>query len=619
MTFLLAIIIGVLGAAPILLSKRFGTTAIVAAVYAILTGLMIYLCLPSLVWPLWGVIGVFTVIAWLISAIIHYIIHEVETRSYETTGRVSPIPVVIFGLGLFALIGRSCTGCEAFRAQEYASLIGPMEQREWTQDIQPANPKHIRLVPPEMAGWLADKQLGSAPGAIGSQFEIKDETMTLQMVKGELWYVAPLDFKDFGTWQSTKVAPGYVMVHAEDPLRPVVVKTDEHYAYMPGAYFGEDLERYMWSNGYASSGMTDFSFELDEAGKAWWVITVFEPTIAYSGEKVLGVAIVDPVNGAIDFHPMDKVPDWVDRVVPRSFAKMYARDWGDLLGGWVNSWWGEQNLTRPEDVEILYGSDGQPDWAIGMTSQNSRDSSLVRLIYMNSRTGKAVSYHAKGGTESAVLAAVNNKVSYRKWHGSGPVLYNLYGHMVSVVPLLGENHTYQGVAIVSVDNLQVAVGENQQQALREFQKIMNESGQQIVAEAAHAVKSLELKIDRFAVEMQSGDPTYYIHLEGIPHIFTGGNTLSEKLRLTQVGDLVRVTYEDSGESVMPLTAFDNCSLEIEKSKAEGDLHTRVEERKEKVEAERAGPTMREKLNQLPDEELQRLMQLRSQDAGPGDK
>lgn len=619
MMFLFALIIGVLGAAPILVSKRFGVAAIMAVVYTLINWGVFYLLLPSLVWPLWGFLGGLLVATWLISAITGYIIHEFETRNYETTSEASLIPIVLFGLGLLALIGRSCGGCAAFRAQEYASLIGPMEQREWTQDIQPADPKHIRLVPPEMARWLADKQLGSAPGAIGSQFDIKDGSMTLQMVKGELWYVAPLDFKDFGTWQSTKAAPGYVMVHAEDPLRPVVVKTDEHYAFMPGAYFDHDLERHMWTNGYASSGMDDFSFELDEAGKAWWVITVFEPTIAYNGEKVLGAAIVDPVNGAIDFHPMDKVPDWVDRVVPQSFAKMYANCWGDLGGGWVNSWWGEQNLMQAGDVEIIYGADGQPDWAIGMTSQNSKDSSLVRLIYLNSRTGKAVSYHAKGGTESAVLAAVNNKVSYRKWHGSGPVLYNLYGHMVSVVPLLGENHTYQGVAIVSVDNLQVAVGENQQQALREFQKIMNESGQQIAPDAKHEQKTLELKVDRFAVETQGGDAIYFLHLEGVPHIFTGGNTLSEKLRLTQIGDTVKVTYEDSGEGVMPLTAFDNVSLKIETSPTENEVRERVEERKEKVEAERAGPTAREKLNHMSDEELARLLGEGKADAGSGDQ
>lgn len=616
MMFVLAAIVGALAAAPLFASKHFKLAAVFGAANVVAAYIIIYFGLPSLVWPLWGSLAALVLLDWVISAVIHLILTYDEDRRYTA----SRLPFYVVICGFLVVTFRVASGCSAIRAPEYAALLGPMENREWTQDIQPADPKHIRLVPPEMAVWLADKQLGAAPGAIGSQFEIKENSLTLQMVRGELWYVAALDFKDFGTWQSTKAAPGYVMVHAEDPLRPVVVKTDERFAFMPHAYFSLNLERHLWTHGYASSGLTDYSFEIDEAGKAWWVVTVFEPTIAYGGEKVLGVAIVDPTDGAIQFHPTGKAPEWVDRVFPHDIVKMYVDKWGDLSGGWFNSWWSEQDLTKPEDVSIVYGADGQPYWVSGITSQNSKDNSLVRLIYTNSRTGKSVSYHAKGGTESAVLAAVNNKVSYRKWHGSGPVLYNLYGQMVSIVPLLGDNHTYQGVAIVKVDNLQVAVGESQQQALREFQKIMNDSGQQIAPEVKHARRELsEAKVDRFAVEMQNGEPAYFLHLEGVPHIFTGGNGLSQKLRLTRAGDAVRVAYSDSGEDVMPLMAFDNLSFEIKTTPAEDELRDRVEKREGAVDTERSGPTTRESLSRMNDEELKRLMELRDKAGKDGGK
>ncbi len=565
----LAFVAALISSVPLFLARRPLAGGLMFAACWLVLGLVFYGGPVSFVGPFFGGMGVAILLGWCVASFISCApSDDYDDFKFRHTAW--------FGIAAVALfLGRGCGSCGAFRAEEYAGMIGQVEERVWTQDVQPKDPKHVRLVPPEMALWLADKQLGEAPGAIGSQFQVSAEHLTLQAIKGELWYAVPLDFKDFGTWSSADASPGYVLVNAEDPLQPVIVKTGERFLYTPAAYFGHYLERHLLLNGYLGKGLRDFTFEIDEEGKAWWTATVYEPTICWSGEKVLGVVLVNPTDGSSQFHALGAVPKWVDRVVPQSIVKDYISWRGGYAQGWWNSVWAENNVTQPGTPTIVYGADNEPYWVTDVTSSNQKDESIVGLMYTDSRTGKSVFYRAVGGTEDAVLTAVNNKVSYRKLHGSSPVIYNIYGTMSSIVPLLGENHTYQGVAIVRVDNMQVAVGDSQQAALREYQQLISQSGQQIAPELTNAKRVLTGRVDRFAAEIKEKETLYYLHLDGVRKLFTGNSGLSSKLPLTRPGDVVSITFIDSGEDVEPLLVFDNKSLPLDKTPAQQQVEDRA--------------------------------------------
>lgn len=554
------------------MTRYIGGTGTMAAATLLLWWIY-YANLPSFVWPFFGMTGVFVITLWFVSAIID--------------SSLKSKPSILFFLplaGLLAFAGRGCASNAMFRSASYAQLIGEVETREWTQDVQPKDPKHIRLVPYELAAWLADKQLGTVAGAIGSQFEVAKDFMTLQMIGGELWYVAPLDYRGFGVWTSAKNAPGYVMIHGEDPLHPVTVKTDEKYTYMPGAYFDENLERHLWNNGFMRKGLTDYSFEINEKGKGLWVVTVFEPTIGWWGKKALGVAIVNPVDGKIDFHEMGKIPHWVDRVVPYNFVTEYITYWGEYSQGWWNSFWAKNNIIHPLEPNIVYGSDHEPYWVADLTSSNKRDDSLVGLMYVNSRTGKAVKYHASGGTDRAVLAAVNNSVAYMHLHGTSPILYNIYGKMTSIVPVLGASHTFNGVAIVELDNLQVAYGKDQYIALREFQQKISMSGQQIAPNTQHNQRTIECEVIRFASETKGQGTMYFLLVNNENRLFTGSSELSPKLPLTRAGDKVKIEYIETDEDVVTIMKFDNLHLQLRTTADQKAVKEKVEERKSGAES-----------------------------------
>jgi hypothetical protein len=550
---LLGVIAGVIGSLPALAARRFVWAGVLAAVYSIASSCWFYSTPPSLASPLWGGVGSLVVLLWLVTGLL-----------MSVRGRKAATTLLFAVAGVLVILVRAMSGWVGFHASEYASLIGPVREANWTDSTQPKDPKHKRLVPLDLARWMADKQLGEAAGAIGSQFHVDKERMTIQLIHDELWYVAPLDFSSYASWSSVARTPGYVMVSGEDPNRQPKVVTGLSLRYMPGAYFGDELGRYLFTHGYSSYDLDDYTFEIDEGGRAWWVITLTRPSISFWGDRVLGVVLVDPQTGEIVFEPMGHVPDWVDRVMPSELVAEYVNERGTLGGGWMNSWWAKHDLTTGERPSFIHGSDGQPYWVSEITSTGQHDLSLLGLLYTNARTGAVTLYKAKGALDTGVLNAVDGKVAYRKWHGDSPVIYNLYGTMGSIVPLLSDgSNVFQGVAIVDiVKPTEVAVGEDFDSALREYQKLLGQNGNGAVPELTKVTKTVEGTVDRFAASVASQGTTYYVLLEGSRVLFTGGAALSPKLPLVKVGDNIRVTYIDSPESVVPMQTFDDLAIPL---------------------------------------------------------
>ncbi|HVN26138.1 MAG TPA: hypothetical protein VMT99_00590 [Candidatus Paceibacterota bacterium] len=590
------------GALPLLFKRKINAAIVQGLITAIVGYCLIYLLAPSTAYPLLGAPGLLTVIWWVFAAVID------GSQENEVTALVV---VPIFGIILYAVVGLS--GWEAFRASDYANMMGSVDVREWTQDVQPKDPAHMRMSTKENALYQAKKVMGK-DGAIGSQFEISEDNMTLQMIRGELWYVVPLDYSGFGVWMNSRGVPGYIKVHAEDPHREpelVILKDDELMHYTPGAYFGNDLERHLRNRGYLNKLLSDWTFEVDEDGHDWWVVTVSEPTIAWWGERVSGVAIVNPSTGDDTFYPLGKVPDWVDRVIPQHIVKDYLAWQGDLSGGWWNSWWGAVNLTEPETPNLIYGSGDQPEWVTGITSSNGKDDSLVALVYTNSRTGKSVRYVMKGGgTDTAILDAVNknSQVQFKHLHGVAPQIYNVYGQPTSVIPLFNESHSYQGVAMVPINDIQtVAVGGDQYEALRSYEQLLSEAGQRVALDKERTLQTIEGVVDRFSAEVtSSGGTVYYLHLPGISCLFTAGAGASAKLPVTKEGDKVKIEFYASDRDVVPIHGFDNLSLVLSASKVQQQVRAEVKERQGTQEVRSDTQTVVNRIQQMSPEDLQKL-------------
>jgi hypothetical protein len=604
---LLALVTAAVGTLPWLIVKFPRGALIQGGISFPLLWWLFYATSISTVWPLFGVPGFFVLLLWAAAGLM------LVFSDFDESAVRSCIPA---GLGLLAFIGAGIIGSEFANTDSYKTMIGTMEIREWTQDVQPKDERHMRMSTTENAFYQAVKVIGQ-DGSIGSQFQINGDELSLQMIKGELWYVAPLEFSGFGAWNSKGSSPGYVKVSAENPdLPPVLVNFAENQGmrYAPSAWFGKNLERHLRKTGYLGKGLDDFNFELDEDGKGWWVVTVFEPTIMWWGSKVTGVVIVDPNTGEHAFHEIGNVPQWVDRVVPHSFVENYLTWWGKYVHGWGNAalpWRPQLDLLEPSDANLIYGTGGEPEWVTDITSTNGADNSLVGLVYTNSRTGKSVYYKVPGGgTNSAVLEAVahNQDISFKKLHGVDPQLYNVLGTMASVVPLFNDAHAFSGVAIVPINNVQkVAFGRNQYEALRQYEKIISDHGEQVVLGAERTLEDITGVVDRVSFEVTTTGNLYYIHLAGVPHLFTGGSGDSPKLTVTKEGDRIKVTYYKSDRDVVPMHSFDNLSLPLSENAAQSEVRTKAAEQREGREAREDSTTVESRLDQLTPEQRRELL------------
>ncbi|MBI2109395.1 MAG: hypothetical protein HYT93_04480 [Parcubacteria group bacterium] len=603
-----------IGIIPLLLRKRFGSSVVLGAAAVFVTWWIAYGKMFSTVWPLFGYFG-FMAILWLVaSSALDTVLTQNDSRNEGDSRSVRLLNWVIAALLLIVWFGTHVAGWSAFWASTYASFIHP-EERVWTQDIQPKDPRHMRMVSTTNALAQAKRQVGQL-GAIGSQFELAAEYATLQLIGGELMYIVPLDYAGFRPWLNTVGVPGYIKVYAEDPRKdPELISfTDgKKMRFSPGAWFGSNLKRHLQGNGFLNVGLTSFNFEIDEKGQPWWIATVYEPTIWWSGEKIKGIVQVNPASGEIVFHKYGEVPQWVDRVIPANFVERYLTWNGSYRKGWLNSWWAKLELTEPESAILIYSEKGEPEWVTGITSSNEKDQSLIGVVYTNARTGKSVSYAMKGGsTDAGAIAAVNSnsEVQFKHLHGTVPQIYNVFGKPTFVVPLLNAEKLYQGVALVEVTNVQnIAVGADQYEALRKYERILGAHGQQIALSGASQKETMKATVVRIASEpLSGGGAVYNMYVDKDPaHLYTVSSTEHPEVTITRAGDIVQFTFVKVPGLIIPLVDFDNLSLPLKKSSDEKAVEGAAKLRQKHEDDFARRETLEQRMKAMPTDMLEKIL------------
>ena len=190
------------------------------------------------------------------------------------------------------------------------------EVRQFSADLQPIDISQLPVVDRELAALLADKKLGEKP-ALGSQVTLGDPT--IQKVDGKLVWAVPLLHSGFFKWvSSTDGSPGYIFVSATNP-RDVTYVDNFKIKYQPNAYFFDKLERHARIFGGYFKGFTDYSFEVNDDGQPFWVVTTYKNLVGISLPEADGVLIINATTGDTTRYTLENVPSWVDRVQPEDY------------------------------------------------------------------------------------------------------------------------------------------------------------------------------------------------------------------------------------------------------------------------------------------------------------
>ena len=565
MYFMYAVLLSILPALQF--SRRTGSLNIGATVakFIVLTlcvSGVIYRALPNLsafglgegLW--WFLVG----LVWL-NTLLH-MLTEVKLKVPLSISLICTVLVGLFDAASWPIL----------RATSLASVVGQVEKKEWNSSLAPVDPKHIRLVSNEQARWIGAKALSEGLGSV-----YQPGSYSLQKIGDRLYWVAALDFQGWRRWVSMDSAPGAIVVDAHDPTAParLVQKDAEGHEiklrFTPGAFFGRNLERHVWSSGYATYELEGWHLELDDSFRPFWVVTALKPSIGFSGEKPEKVLTVNPDSGELKEYSPENTPPWIDRVVPEEVAVNNLKWWGLYRQGWWSSWLGSQSLLEPtalngEAAWLVYGHDGRCYWYSGLTSVSDRDDTLLGYTLTDSRSGKTTEYKVSGttaGTANSAVSAAAAKVSnFRGYHPTQPIPYNIYGHLAYIVPIVNENHLFQRVAIVDVTCQKVALGEDKQSALQEFKQLLGGvSGNGASPTLDSAVKSVTFTVSRMAESVRNGNSTVYLYTGSFPgRTFFGSSQQGPQLFLTREGDSVTIKFLDTDESLIPIQEIKNPAL-----------------------------------------------------------
>lgn len=535
---------------------------------ALLTWFLIYFFLPTFSYGFYGWSFIIMIISILLFAM--NIKEDIDDNQKNPLLLVS---IVLFAISLlFLAIIPMFTSWSLFHADSYQKQIGKVEEKSISTDISPTSIENIVVIDDQTAHRLGTKKLVDEDHALGSQVEV--DHFTLQKVGDKLYYIAPLLHTGFFKWNQNKGGtPGYIMVNATNEKDVKLVKEDLnknpiHLKYQMGSCFGDYLPRHLYFNGYMTTGLTDFSFEVDDNLKPWYVVTTYAPTIGYGGDEATGVLLVDPTSGKIEAYSINDTPAWVDRVQPVEFVDDQLNNWGYYVHGWLNPS-DQDRIQLSQGNTLVYGEDGRCYFYSGVSSVG-RDGASIGFFLVDSRTKAAHFYKAGGAVENAAQSSAEGAVAEKHYQATHPRPYNINGTFTYVMALKDQEGLIKDVALVSYDNYQiVGVGADIRDALRNYKSKLNSNGNSIAPESGVVFQKVEDQILRISSDVKQGQTYYYIQLKHVNNkIFVATSSVSEKLPLSRDFDPVTIYYSNENDGIVDIQQFDNQYVHFNKSESQ---------------------------------------------------
>lgn len=450
----------------------------------------------------------------------------------------------------------------------HRNLIGNIEEMDFSSQIEYIDINQLPIIDKELAYKLADKKLGEIT-SLGSQVSVGQ--LTLQSVNGQLCYVGPLEHSSFLKWISNREGTiGYIKVSATNQNDVELVTQldgkDIRLKYLNSAYFLSDLNRAAYFRDM-KAGHTDYTFELDDSGRPYWVITRYDTGVGITEEKAIGALVMDAQTGESTIYNIDNLPEWVDRIQPMKYINRYINKWGELVHGVLNFTDKDKLKTTTDGMNIIYDK-GVCYYYTGITSVGS-DESLVGFMLTNTRTGETKMYKTAGATEEAGMRSAEGKVQQYGYKATFPYLINIQNEPTYFMTLKDSNGLVKQYAMVNVKNYNtVGVGDTLQATLNKYLEGLTNTN--ISLESGNQEEVIRGEVERIGLVIKEGTSIYDIKLKNNENIFSVSTETSREVALTQANDSVEMKFIKVGDNRYIITnSFSNLSfVNSEKQKKE---------------------------------------------------
>lgn len=459
-------------------------------------------------------------------------IREVKSSKFLKSGGIVLVAVLlVFAAG-------SILSSPIVNAKQYRNLL-TIEERDFSEDIQPVNFSQIPLLDKDSATILGNRKMGSMVDMV-SQFEVSDLYSQINYQEKPV-RVTPLVYASPIKWltNQSQGIPAYIMIDMTTQ-DTTLVKLDKPIRYSEAEYLNRNIYRHLRFH-YPTYIFDQLSFEIDDDGTPYWVCPVRKYTIGLFGGATIGrVVLCNAQTGECQEYALKDCPEWVDRANPADLLIQQYNYYGTLVNGYINSIFGQKGCLKSTDGYNYMAMEDDVWVYTGVTSV-SGDQSNVGFVLINQRTRETRYYKVNGAEEYSAMSSAEGQVQNLGYKATFPILLNISNEPTYFMALKDGAGLVKKYAMVNIQKYQnVAIGDTVSACQDAYVKLLNTSG--ITAGNEGDSKTVTGTIQRIAQSVIDGNSHFYLVLNGRSEIFDVPVQDYLQIVTMQEGDTVTIEY-----------------------------------------------------------------------------
>ena len=451
------------------------------------------------------------------------------------------VPLVIIGAVFVIYVVGGLLSSVILRSGAYAKLM-TVEPGSFTDEIEEISFDQIPMLDRDSAEKLGDRKLGELADMV-SQFEVADNYTQINY-KGRPVRVTPLRYGDIFKWLNNRSAglPAYLIIDMVTQ-EVEVVRLPEGMHYTTAEHFSRNLYRHLRFQ-YPTFIFDEPSFEIDEQGTPFWVCPRVVKRIGlFGGTDIQGAVLVNAVTGESEYYT--DIPSWVDGVYSAKIIMEQYDYYGTYQGGYINSLFGQKNVTRTTAGYNYIAIDDDVYVYTGVTSAGS-DESNIGFILTNQRTKQTTFYSIAGAEEFSAMNSAEGVVQNLDYTATFPLLLNISNQPTYFMALKDYAGLVKMYAMVNVQQYQiVATGASVEECQSNYYKLLRQN--KLDTGEAPILPADEDTVTGIVTALRSavidGTTMYYVTLDADNTVYCISAGEVEKVILLNVGDRITITYE----------------------------------------------------------------------------
>lgn len=544
--------------------KKYGLPAIITV---IVSAINFYITLPAInpkSSTFWGFL-IFAVVVYfvsmgLIGKSLHLInllkgvpsdkvVFDFKGKSDSKRRKVLKRVVLIVGAIVIAVFGVIfATSAKVFNASEYQQMLTVTESN-FNEDIAELPLSQIPVVDRSTAERLGSRKIGEVVDLV-SQFNVSSYYTQINYNDTPV-RVSPLEYADLIKWFTNKDGgiPYYVKIDMATQDTELV-KLTNGMKYAPCEYFSRDLMRHVRFT-YPTQMIDSVSFEIDESGAPYWIVSCYDYTIGIlGGYDITAIITVNAVDGTMNYYDVDSVPQWIDCVYKADVVLNQANYWGAYKNGYFNSLISQKNVVKTTEG-YNYLAINDDIWVYTGITSVVADESNIGFLLVNLRTKEAKTYAINGAEEYSAMESAEGKIQEKGYTATFPILVNIADTPSYFISLKDSAGLVKAYSFVSVANYQiVGVADTVADAESEYRRLLKESGKLNENTPSSKTETITGIVSAITSAVVNGNTCYYIRLGSSDAIYIANVSLNDALPFVKVGDPVTITIDTNGDKAV---------------------------------------------------------------------